>query len=1109
MPRTLAAALRRLVLVASRNRGEAYFHDGRVTPLRSDATTFIAAVRGTHTYEVSLLLDEDRLVVECSCPYFEGSREPCKHVWAAILAADAARVFQVPLDLWLDSDGTDIDDELAPPHDDLQRTLLAPPVPPPRASATPDWQMFLSRVGPAPDVHSPRALPTGELIYLLDLTRSATAGGVLVELMTRERKKSGEWSKPKASTLNRGDIARLPDARDRQILDVVVGAAHAYAYAGQAWGGQHVPVPSAFVLNPTLQRDLTPKLCETGRLMMRLPSPAVVGRAEAVLTSVDWDPVPALFHLRVTGDRQAGYTIGGAIQRDGHERAYAEAMFLTSALILWRPEERGGRPRFAAFDPGGADRWMAGLLDLGEVTVPPSEAAALVETLATSDLTRVDSPEDLRVETGSVRPRPVVRISRPVSAYPGFGMSADRLDANVVFGYGGCEVDAWATQPVLFDRERRLAWRRDRDAERHAVARLQSLGVRALADWQSGRTRMDFAASGLPSLVSALVAEGWRVEAEGRIYRRAGAVTLDIRSGIDWFELHGSVDYEGVVADLPALLAAARRGESFVRLGDGTFGVMPSDWLAANERIAALGTADGDHVRFASSQVALLDAWLATQPAVSCDEAFARVRRELNRFDGVASVTPPATFRGVLRDYQTDALAWFAFLRRFGFGGCLADEMGLGKTVMVLAAMEARRSERERDGRPPHPSLIVVPRSLVFNWQQEAARFAPALRVLDYTGGGRREALDRLREHDIVLTTYGTLRRDIGILKDVAFDYAILDEAQAIKNARTSSAKAARLLTAEHRLALSGTPVENHLGELWSLFDFLNPGILGAASIFTAAGALGHTADKEMLDVLSRGLRPFILRRTKDQVAGELPARTEQTLYCELEPPQRALYAELRAHYRASLLGTLEPDGMPRKKLQVLEALLRLRQAACHPGLVDRTRASAPSAKLDVLMPRLKELIEDGRKVLVFSQFTTLLDLLRTRLDEAGMTYEYLDGKTRDREARVRRFQTEACPLFLISLKAGGLGLNLTAAEYVFLLDPWWNPAVEAQAIDRAHRIGQTRPVFAFRLIARDTVEEKVLELQATKRQLADAVIRADRSLIRDLRREDLELLLS
>jgi SNF2 family DNA or RNA helicase len=353
------------------------------------------------------------------------------------------------------------------------------------------------------------------------------------------------------------------------------------------------------------------------------------------------------------------------------------------------------------------------------------------------------------------------------------------------------------------------------------------------------------------------------------------------------------------------------------------------------------------------------------------------------------------------------------------------------------------------------------------------------------------------------------LRRDIGHLKDVEFDYVILDEAQAIKNATTTSAKAARLLRAKHRLALTGTPVENHLGELWSLFDFLNPGLLGSASIFNAAGEYGQGADPEMLEVLARGLRPFILRRTKDQVASELPARTEQTLYCELEAPQRALYAELRAHYRASLLGTIGPDGLPRKKLQILEALLRLRQAACHPGLVDPARASEPAAKLDVLLPRLRELVEDGRKAVVFSQFTSLLALLRQRLDEAGLIYEYLDGKTRDREARVKRFQTEDCPLFLISLKAGGLGLNLTAAEYVFLLDPWWNPAVEAQAIDRAHRIGQTRPVFAFRLIARDTVEEKVLELQAGKRQLADAVVRADRSLIRNLRREDLELLLS
>jgi len=366
------------------------------------------------------------------------------------------------------------------------------------------------------------------------------------------------------------------------------------------------------------------------------------------------------------------------------------------------------------------------------------------------------------------------------------------------------------------------------------------------------------------------------------------------------------------------------------------------------------------------------------------------------------------------------ALGWFAFLRRFGFGGCLADEMGLGKTVMVLAALEARRLERQTDGTPHRPSLIVVPRSLVFNWLQEAARFAPGLRMLDATGGRRGEAFDTLGEHDVVVVTYGTLRRDIGRLKDITFDYAILDEAQAIKNARTAAARSARLLKASHRLALSGTPVENHLGELWSLFEFLNPGMLGSATAFTGARTVDGLDDEEMLTIVGRGLRPFILRRTKEQVASELPPRTEQTLFCDLEPAQRALYDELRAHYHTRLLGKgATGDGTQQSAIHVLEALLRLRQAACHPGLVDEARAKDPSAKLDMLLPRLQELVEDGRKVLVFSQFTSLLALLRDRLDASGLTYEYLDGRTRNRAARVERFQQGPCPLFLISLKAG------------------------------------------------------------------------------------------
>jgi SNF2 family DNA or RNA helicase len=318
------------------------------------------------------------------------------------------------------------------------------------------------------------------------------------------------------------------------------------------------------------------------------------------------------------------------------------------------------------------------------------------------------------------------------------------------------------------------------------------------------------------------------------------------------------------------------------------------------------------------------------------------------------------------------------------------------------------------------------------------------------------------------------------------------------------------LLQGNYRLAMSGTPIENHLGELWSLFDFLNPGMLGSASIFKLTGTGARNPDEETRKLLSHALRPFILRRTKEQVAKDLPPKLEQTLFCELEPPQRKLYDELRDHYRNSLLGRIERDGIAKAKIQILEALLRLRQAACHPGLVDKSRTGDPSAKLDMLLPQLLEVIDEGHKVLVFSQFTSFLAILREQLDKEEVTYEYLDGRTRDRQSRVEKFQNDPdCKLFLISLKAGGLGLNLTAAEYVFLLDPWWNPAVEAQAIDRAHRIGQTNQVFAYRIIARDTVEEKVLELQNTKRDLADAIISADNSVIRSLGKEDLELLLS
>jgi SNF2 family DNA or RNA helicase len=599
-----------------------------------------------------------------------------------------------------------------------------------------------------------------------------------------------------------------------------------------------------------------------------------------------------------------------------------------------------------------------------------------------------------------------------------------------------------------------------------------------------------------------LAAEGWWVEVDGHAFRTSSGMQAHVTSGVDWFDLNGTVQYGDLSVTLAQVLEARKRGAHVVVLSDGSHGLLPHDWLDRLGPVLAGGVPTATGARFQSSQLALLDALLDGLPTVEVDEPFATARAQLAGFDRITPADPPPSFTGTLRGYQREGLGWLHFLRTFGFGGCLADDMGLGKTVQVLALLDARRLEG------CGPSLVVVPRSLVFNWRAEVARFAPELRTLDWSGPERLDLTLDPAAVDVVFATYGTLRRDAEHLAKITFDYVVLDEAQAIKNRGTATAKACRMLTARHRLALSGTPVENRLEELWSLLDFLNPGMLGTSARFSAS--LRESSPDGGADLaLARALRPVILRRTKAQVAPELPERIERTLEVELEPKQRLFYDQLHARIRSSVLQQVDEKGLGRSRLHILEGLLRLRQAACHPVLADARRHTLPSAKLEALIPALADLAAEGNKALVFSQFTEFLALVRTALDEEKIPYEYLDGRTKDRQARVERFQNDpAVPVFLISLKAGGHGLNLTAADYVYLLDPWWNPAVEAQAIDRAHRIGRTRRVIATRLVARNTIEEKILALQASKRALADAILTADRGGLASIGREELELLL-
>jgi SNF2 family DNA or RNA helicase len=682
----------------------------------------------------------------------------------------------------------------------------------------------------------------------------------------------------------------------------------------------------------------------------------------------------------------------------------------------------------------------------------------------------------------------------------------DSLNAEVIFEYLGLPVSGSSARWAVVQRENNRCIIRDRSFEGHCWERLRQTGFRRRLGDLKQTVNVEIARRDLGRAVRELVEGGWNVFADGSKVRQAGGLRFRVSSDTDWFDVHTEVDFEGRSVSFPELLRALERGDSTVRLDDGSLGILPEEWLEQIGMISGLGTTTEDGLRFSTSQAALLDALLASQESVEIDAGFERMRERFRNFSGLEQVEVPATFVGQLRGYQREGLSWLKFLGDFNFGGCLADDMGLGKTVQFLA-MLLRRLE---DVKSPPPSLVVVPRSLMFNWSSECGRFAPGLRVMEYTGLERANSRADFSRHHLILTTYGTVRRDIAVLKDIDFDYVVLDEAQTIKNPSSQIARASRLLKANFRLALSGTPIENNAGDLWSIFEFLNPGMLGRSTAFRT-----HIADpdsRESREMVAKGLRPFILRRTKKQVAAELPDRLEETIVCDMEPEQRRLYDELRLHYRDSLLGLVQEQGIAKTRMHVLEALLRLRQAACHPALLKRGDESEPYAKLDVLVPHLQELISEGHKALVFSQFTSMLSILREHLDRQGIVYEYLDGKTRDRKARVEHFQDDpACPVFLISLKAGGLGLNLTAADYVFLLDPWWNPAVEAQAIDRAHRVGQTRTVFAYRLICRDTVEEKIAELQKQKRELADAILAGDDSsnVLKDLSVEDLELLFS
>jgi SNF2 family DNA or RNA helicase len=1041
-------------------RGFAYAQSGRVVQLKAGSGDKIEArVQGSAAvpYDVTVELRPDkrghRVASYCDCPI----EYNCKHGAAAGIAFLRSRT----------------KNEILPPRgeDDIVD------------GAVYGWlrQLEAYRALPAVSQHE-------EIRYLLDiagnppqLTLTARAVSTL---------KNGERSLGRAIAVENLNYAGgsyvMPI--DRTIGRLAVAAGITGQYAGTARNGN---------VSPRLLALLFEAVVQTGRLHWRSPKVSPLARRDLTEQRIVWD--------LDDGGRQYPVVEGNPSLR------------LLAANPTWY------------IDP---DRSECGTIDFG---IAPEAVALVVEAPPLTPRNarhvqaawaRVFGANGIPAPLPDVETTVIERDPIPVLRLRGLLETPLAAIAELTFAYGAHSVHFSADEPREFqssvEADGVSLWPRRYEFEAAARAALDSHGLH-LVTWpeiqyiQHRNSTLRFPGTGekrwvqfLDGVVPALRASGWRVEIDSSFpYELLETDEWDAQiepSVNNWFEFDLGINVGGErVSLLPIVIGALRElgirsHDELAQLGDGAtvYGRVREGAFVAlpAQRIAPLLATlvelfDAPLTR--EGRLALTPAHLASIAQLERSTpirwaAAAQLRdlvRSLADEDALAPFELPATFNGVLRQYQERGVAWLQLLARNGFGGVLADDMGLGKTVELLAHVAIEKAAR----RLKRPVLIVSPTSVSPNWRAEIARFVPRLRVLALTGADRSERFAQIARHDVVLTTYALLQRDIETLAAQEWQMAVLDEAQAIKNPRSKGAQAAGRLRAVQRLALTGTPMENHLEELWSVFNFAVPGLLGERTAFGRAfrTPIEKRGDTERRRVLSSRLRPFLLRRTKERVALDLPEKSEIVTRIELDGAQRDLYETIRIAMHERVRDALRQRGLARSHIVVLDALLKLRQVCCDPRLlkVSAARGVRRSAKLEALLEMVPELIDEGRRILLFSQFTSMLDLIKPELREREIAFVELRGETRDRVTPVQRFQAGEVPLFLISLKAGGTGLNLTAADTVIHYDPWWNPAVERQATDRAHRIGQHKPVFVYKLIAAGTVEERIVEMQERKAELA------------------------
>ncbi|MBN8878964.1 MAG: SNF2 helicase associated domain-containing protein [Sphingobacteriales bacterium] len=687
------------------------------------------------------------------------------------------------------------------------------------------------------------------------------------------------------------------------------------------------------------------------------------------------------------------------------------------------------------------------------------------------------------------------------------------------FAYKGYETKAKDRDEIVVPQgDKLLIVHRNREAEGAFIAKLQNLHSNFIVNEENGSLALkgtDVLKNNWFFLFVDAMKEmktpvfGFEALKNFRFNTAKPQTKIFISSNTDWFDAKVDIvfgDQKVTVAEVKRALA---NKQQFVQLNDGTLGILPEEWLKKYSLLFRVGEGSSNNLKLSRYHLSVVDELYETRDEEELVVQLEEKYENLRQFNQIQEVAPPFHLKMILRPYQVAGFQWLNYLREIKWGGILADDMGLGKTVQALSFLEHCRSEQGKI-----KALVVCPTTLIYNWESEIRKFTPKLTYRIHHGATRTRTREEILDHDVTITTYGTLRSDIKLLMSVAFDYVILDESQAIKNPSSKVTKAACLLNAKHRLCMSGTPLQNNTFDIFAQMHFLNPGMLGTMEFFRQEFAIpiDKFGEQDRKEHLKKILYPFILRRTKEQVAKDLPEKQEMILWCEMEDEQRKIYDAYRNDFRDRILGTIQEQGIQRSQLTILQGLMKLRQICDSPAILnEEEKFDNHSIKLEELGREITENISN-HKALVFSQFLGMLALIKAKLDELGVKYEYFDGSTSapDREKAIQSFQNdESVRVFLISLKAGGVGLNLTAADYVYIVDPWWNPAVEQQAIDRTHRIGQTKNIFAYRMICRDTIEDKILQLQDKKRALAKDLIADDASFVKSLSKEDVEYLFS